>query len=1044
MAGDVLEAFVRRLARIVDNRYDAPSIEDLREDDEFAEIVERLASSKVDADRVVKFCRESSPALSGAAIEAMRRRTDVPRAWWQWAVRQTGRASHTQTLLLLDALATSPQPVVVRVLAQADRDWEYDSLRQAVAAFVERRLARGETIDAARLEEQLKPAQEPFVTSLIPHFADGFPPAFASAVAAWRRSQLDVTFFQAFAEVLEPTERRAVLTGGRERAIETILDAVTAAPRRSVLLVGEHGVGKSTVAREAVSLLADEGWVAFVATAAGVHAGQVYVGELETRVSEIAERMDGRSLLWIFPNLEEGLWAGQHTRSPQGLLDGLLPHVAAGRIVMIGEVDPVAYELLVQERPRLVSAFTVVRLSPFAEADALELARTALAEAGLEASTDTLRESFELAEHYLPGVASPGGLLRVLDRAAARLPAGTNVVDTPAVLDGISASTGLPLRILDARVPLQLEELRASFERRVLGQPEAVDCLVERIALIKAGLTDPTRPLGVFLFVGPTGTGKTEIAKTLAEYVFGSADRLVRLDMSEFQTAESHERLLADSTVEEHAAPLISSVRRQPFSVVLLDEFEKAHSNIWSVFLQVFDDGRLTDRRGRTVDFRHCVFVLTSNIGSAIPGERIGFERGSPAFTPGSVEREVTRWFRPELLNRLDRVVVFRPLDRDVMRSLLRNELGAVLARRGFRTLPWAVEWDEAAIDFLLERGFTAELGARPLKRAVERYVLAPLALAIVERQFPEGDQFLFVGSNGREILVTFVDPDLDGDEAGSAPSTELRLGRLVSDPEGSRGEVALLRELREQLRARVEEWQARKEDALAEVREVGFWDRQDRAPVLSLIEYVDRVVAAWMTGERLQSRLDRGSGRPSPDGVRLLAQRVYLLERALDGLDAGRAADAFVRVAAQDGGDSARSFAGELAVMYESWAAARGMGAERIVAEPGLTVLAVSGLAAYTILQPETGLHVLEVPTGHRRAYDRVLARVAVAPRPFSRNGAEGAAAEAEAALASLRESSRIVRRYRREPSPLVRDAIRGWRTGRIDRVLSGDFDLF
>ncbi len=136
-----------------------------------------------------------------------------------------------------------------------------------------------------------------------------------------------------------------------------------------------------------------------------------------------------------------------------------------------------------------------------------------------------------------------------------------------------------------------------------MGQSEAVDCLVERIALIKAGLTDPTRPLGVFLFVGPTGTGKTELAKSLAEFLFGSPDRLVRLDMSEFQTADSLERLLGDPLEESEGAALISSVRSNPFSVVLLDEFEKAHRNIWSVFLQLFDDGRLTDRRGRRRTF---------------------------------------------------------------------------------------------------------------------------------------------------------------------------------------------------------------------------------------------------------------------------------------------------------------------------------------------------------------------------------------------------------------------------------------------------------
>src|SRR5205085_8518925 len=236
-------------------------------------------------------------------------------------------------------------------------------------------------------------------------------------------------------------------------------------------------------------------------------------------------------------------------------------------------------------------------------------------------------------------------------------------------------------------------------------------------------------------------------------------------------------------------AALVNLIRKQPFSVVLLDEFEKAHPAVWDLFLQVFDDGRLTDRRGNTADFRHCVVIMTSNLGATLPhGASIGFSQEQAQFAAASVERAVGRAFRREFVNRIDRVVVFRPLGRGVMRDLLRKELTDVLTRRGLRTRQWAVEWDESAIEFLLEKGFTADLGARPLKRAVERYLLSPLAMTIVNHQFPEGDQFLFVRSSadGAALDVQFVDPDapeedsdsfaVEESETGTDEARELRL----------------------------------------------------------------------------------------------------------------------------------------------------------------------------------------------------------------------------------------------------------------------------
>ena len=307
-------------------------------------------------------------------------------------------------------------------------------------------------------------------------------------------------------------------------------------------------MGKTTLIVEALRRLEGRPWFAFQAGAAEVNAGQMYIGMLEGRVQEIVGHMARRAIVWIFPSFEEALWSGQHMQSPRGLLDALLPHVESGEATIVGEIDPLAYELLIQNRPRVSRLFDVIRLVPMGDDDALEVARGWAAHHDVDVDDDTLEEALDLAAHYLPATASPGNLLRLLELVRDRVARGAaDGINPETVIGTLSAATGLPLHVLDPRAPLSLVQVRQFFEDRVLGQPEAVDCLVERIALVKAGLTDPTKPLGVFLFVGPTGTGKTEIAKAFSAFLFGSEDRLVRLDMSEYQTPESLERLLGDA-----------------------------------------------------------------------------------------------------------------------------------------------------------------------------------------------------------------------------------------------------------------------------------------------------------------------------------------------------------------------------------------------------------------------------------------------------------------------------------------------------------------
>ena len=417
-----------------------------------------------------------------------------------------------------------------------------------------------------------------------------------------------------------------------------------------------------------------------------------------------------------------------------------------------------------QIKPSLRGLFETITIEPLPANEALILAEDVLAglaeNSNIRFLADSAKVALDTAAQYLGGSGLPGSALLMLKLSAIRAKDGDEAIGPQQILETLSQLSGLPVSILDTREQLDLKSVRDFFSARVIGQDEAVEAMVGRIAMLKAGLNDPNKPIGVFLLAGPTGTGKTELAKAITEFLFGSVERMIRLDMSEFQTHESIGKILSASA---DADSLINRVRKQPFSVLLLDEFEKSHPMIWDLFLQAFDEGRLTDAVGQVADLRHCLIILTSNLGAtAHRSLGLGFAPQADEFSKEQVMRAIAQTYRPEFQNRLDKVIVFRPLTRELMRGILKKELAALLDRRGLKDRTWAIEWESSALEFLLEKGFSPEMGARPLKRAIDQYLVAPLAAIIVEKRFPEGDQFLFVRSDGEGIQVEFVDPDAD------------------------------------------------------------------------------------------------------------------------------------------------------------------------------------------------------------------------------------------------------------------------------------------
>ena len=1056
-----LTQFVREIASELDAELGGDLLDaaDLDDDDTFESAATTLAESNMSGNDLLALCHDRDELVTCIALAAVGQRRHVPAKFEQRAWRTLKNTTGAQDTYIFRALLKhGTPPLIGRALATVEQGVSHE----LIAWFVAERLLAGERFDESVLDASVSPHLVEDLDELVDAHQDVLGADFRRTFAAWRAGSVDTDFLSGIGKMwTRPYDSPpALLSGRRAEIVDQIAERLAEAPRKSVLLVGEHGVGKTSLVRAATGRLDDLS--VFEAAATQLQAGAVYVGELEARVKEFVDTVRGKPMVWHLPDLEAALYAGQHTQNRFGMLDALLPAVQAGDLTIVAEASPDAAERLLTERPQLATSFQLVQVRPLDEADAVAVARHALEHDGYDvsASEETLRGAFELAEQFLPRISSPGSLLRIIRTATVDAAArGDGEIGQSDVVTAIAKSSGLPVLMLDSSVPLQLDDVREFFARRVLGQDEAVEAIVERIAMIKAGVTDPTRPLGVFLFVGPTGTGKTEIAKTLAEFLFGSSERLIRLDMSEYQTPEALDRLLADTSIATYGAPLVASIRKDPFAVVLLDEFDKSAAPVWDLFLQVFDDGRLTDQHGRPVDFRRCVIILTSNVGSAIATRAgVGFGSSPDPFRAETVTRALERSFRPEFRNRIDRIVVFRPFERAQMRALLDKELADALTRRGLRERPWAVELDDTAYEFLIDQGFSPALGARPLKRALERHLLARLAAAIVEQRAPSGDQFLLISSPGRErIEVTFVDPD--GDDSPEDPlreteltvDSELDLRSLALAPRSDPSHTRFLLDELQRIRTAVHASgiQDRKQAGLASMTQSDFWDEDGRFATLAEIEYLDRLDTALETAERLCGRLGRQTA--SDRGVQLheiVARRLYVLDQALVGLAEGAPADVFVRVrrVPEPHEREPSDLPTVLADMYAAWARRRGMRLERLVAGADEHILAVSGLGCSTILAPETGLHVLEIDDGRdgKRAERQTAAVDVVDWEPRPTRAHEELVTRARVALRATPTTPAVVRRYRLQPDPLVRDPVRGYRTGRVERVLAGDFDLF
>jgi ATP-dependent Clp protease ATP-binding subunit ClpC len=1032
---------------------------------QFKDAARLLADPSVPLGIVMEYVRGANWALSCVALAALEQRADRGQVLAQTIAHFDQLAPWAMYFALAYFLGVDPAPPVGAPVVAA-KDWWRDN--PVVVLIFQDYFARcAERGDTAEFGPALHaPTASPHATirSFLERVNHPLATALVIELDSIKMTSINREFLTSFGRfwsdqeepetLVEPNSWRLSLAAAEASLHHT--------PMRSLLVSGEQLVGKTSFLRLLAKRLAPQGWSVFEASGADVMAGQIWFGQLEGRIRQVIDELTAaKKLIWYIPDLLQLARSGTHQGQSASILDQILPAIVAGRLVIWTEANPTSAARLNQTRPTLRGILEVIRLEPQSEADTSLLARAVVAgladELKVTIHPDCAAVALSSARQYLSATSFPGSALLLIRLAASRADKDAEI-SPHAVLEVLSQLTGLPVSILDSKERIDLAALRTFFASRVIGQDEAVTTVVERVAMLKAGLNDPGRPIGILLFAGPTGTGKTELAKTVAEYLFGSVDRMIRLDMSEFQTADDIFKILGDAASGQ-ADTLISRVRKQPFSVVLLDEFEKSHSRIWDLFLQVFDEGRLTDSLGQVADFRHCLIILTTNLGATSHhGSGLGFAPPAAGFASEQVMRAISQTYRPEFQNRLDKVIVFRPLTRDLMRVILRKELDRVLERRGLKDRAWAVEWEASALEFLLEKGFSPEMGARPLKRAIDQYVIAPLAATIVERRFPEGDQFVFFRSDGRLIKAEFVDPDSDAPSTYMPPDSEgggrpPALASMILAPKGTSAEfdaLAAHSESIDQLLASPE-WEDLKRRLSEEMAAADFWTRPERYERLARLALMDRVAAANGTAAALRARLARRSGRTSRysrELVSRLALQLYLIEQGTQ--DVFEAAPVEVAIAvepaleASGDGRAAAAWCRQLLAMYRAWSNSRHMQMTEINcgASRDLPLLLVSGFGAHRVLSRECGLHVLELAEGGDGA-SRVTARLRLAISPLG----DVPAAKLPSALIAAFEKApppiTVIRRYRREPAPLVRSANGSWRSGRLDLVLRGDFDL-
>lgn len=524
---------------------------------------------------------------------------------------------------------------------------------------------------------------------------------------------------------------------GMEAELEQISRALRNNFGRNLLLVGPNGVGKSALVFEAARQWQQAGY-----------AGKIWETTASLLIKELTRDTGWQYNLaflcrelsasgdWLYVrNLMELFEVGRYAGNDVSMGEYLRSYLSRGEISIISECTEEELHLIDEKSPNYSTFFQVVRIQPPHDAALEAIIQSKVAslaeEKKMRFGPGAVQEAIRLHKRFNPYSGMPGKVIRFLE-AVIRMPLEAEMTETRTIskmkiIKAFCEETGIPAVMLDDAVPLHPEQIKEDFNHNVFGQQNAVALTVDMLVREKARLSRSGKPIASLLFVGPTGVGKTELAKVLAAFVFGDRDRMIRFDMSEFSGPDASVKLSGMGHID---GLLTAAVRREPFCVLLFDEIEKADSSFFDILLQILDAGRLTDGRGKLVNFCSAIIIMTSNIGAT--GSRYKPIAMRPSNRPddlaGHYKRAVEQSFRPELVNRIDEIIPFHALDAASIRKVVERELALLKKREGIRYRRMSFYLEEAVSDYLGEKGFNPDYGARYLQRAARDHLVIPLA----------------------------------------------------------------------------------------------------------------------------------------------------------------------------------------------------------------------------------------------------------------------------------------------------------------------------